>query len=373
MRELLNLNNISILLIFVIIILLIQARYKKNHIHYQIVNNKNIEQFDITTKIKNEKKITDTIKNQLEILKKNNNKDKCIKKNSDNIYELSSYNSNCDTNSEKISGSVDINTMIQFNSDIKNKANNIDKNSLVKKVKDTVQTLRIKKIKDDYIKYNLGNENSVDNNEGINYIKNPLTTASLRVKKNDDNTYNLMVKKYKDQIQNENNCVSFNYDDFKNKHKLDKSQSYYSIVECNDNDKNQKFNINEIKMTKNCYSYPSQNIVNNISLNKCKGVNYIKKYNNDEYIKNYNKNIPDAFNIDNYSIELTPKTFNYITPVGDSLNNVKQCLTIDKTTVIDNNNKDNKDLNNSISFKTCKHLQNQRWNTSNFTPINNSC
>ena len=350
MKDLLNSNNIILLLILLIIIILIQIRKNINTIN-------NIEKFsnNISSKIDDENNLTNKKIDKLKILKNNNHKTKYLTMDSDSEYEITDKKTNME-----IAPTTDLDLMTKFNNEGKNKLNNIDKNIYLKKIEDNIQDLRIKNIKDTS-KNELGIKKQADlpKNTNITHIKNPHTSVTLNVKKN-NNAYNIFIKN-----QNKKSCLTFD----NNKFKIDKNnlQSYYSLTDCDKNNKNQNFNINTVQKLEKCYNYPSGEIAN-IPLSNCEGVNYIKKINNDEYIENYNKNIPQAYEIDEHSVELTPNKFSYLTPEAQPNNSIKQCLTIDKYS--DN---DNDDLINKITFKTCKNMVNQRWNITNFNSINNSC
>lgn len=325
MKELLTLNNISLFLILLIIILLLHTRYKKrNHLHYQ--NNKFKENFEssvfdtINNKIIEEKTLTDTIQGQIINLKTN-------KENNKDLVELSKYNG-----------------------DITNKLNNINNyNNIINKLHNK-RISNIHKKVTELNPTNTMNSNKLNNND-INYIKNPIHNMSLEVNSNNSDTYKIKV--------NDDNCIYYNINDDK-----------YNISECNDLT-NQYFNLNKVAKKDSCYKYPLTDppeLNDDIPLEECEGVNLIQKQNKEQYIKDYNENIPEFFHIDDYSYELSPQEFYYITPNIDAntdtdTDNIKQCLTVDK----------NENNTPTFSFKTCKNLPNQRWNGIKNTNIDNSC
>ena len=334
MKELLNLNNISLFLILLIIILLLHTRYKKrNHLHYQ--NNRYNENFvsildTIDDKINEEIFLTDNIKDQIISLKTD-------KKNNKDLAQLSKYNNDIINKSSK-----------------NNNYNNIINKLHNKRISNINQ-----KVTELYPTYNI--DPNKPNSYDINYIKNPIHNISLEVEDKMNDTYKIKI--------NDDNCIYYDNDNDNDK---------YNTTKCNDltNQTKQSFNLNKVEKKDSCYNYPLNDNLkpesNDISLENCEGVNLIKKQNKEQYINDYNEHIPSVFNIDEYSYELSPKEFYYITPniIGAKsdtdidTDNIKQCLTVDK----------NEDNIQTFSFKTCKNLPNQRWNgIKNTTNLDNSC
>lgn len=377
MKGLLNLNNISLLIIIFITILLIHLRFTRNHIHYHSKNEGYQNIFNpntlssMLTRIKGETTDTNNIKTNLRILKQDNNKNKCIIPSKDKEGNIN-YNIDDNLKTEKeckdnnpnnifLKPLKDTSKLRILNKDIKETADKLDTSNIVSDVEQGIQHKRIQYLKTNINKYKQ-NDDTTQSYNNIKSIKNPKTSTSISVKKikpndNDDNKYQLFINNTENN--NDIKCLSFDINKQKIFNKKDTTiediTNYYSIKKCDVNDTTQHLSLNKHKLEQHCYDYPSMK-KNNKELIECIGTDVIIKENNDEFIKSYNKNIPIPFHINNNLIGITPNKFITVTP-NKKLKTEKynQCLTID---------------NNGVSFQECTNRPNQRWN---YSSTNISC
>ena len=349
----LNLNNVSLLIILLITILLIHINYKKNHIHSQRENFQTFNERlkDINTKIENEFVSTKEISDLTGAINENNNQKKCFiknKKTSKIRYEEDA--TKCDGELEDdeeaiiINPITDLKKLRELNNEIKNTKVNI--NPILQNVDSKIKEKRINKLRD-YIDSLEGNSSS-SNIKNIKQIKNNLTGKSLNVEKvkpNDENDSQYYI--YLNSVNDDNNeveyrCLSYNKNDVNNP---------YETKKCDKNDEKQKFELDKMILTKKCYDYPNPDMKNpnDIVLEECEGARLIKLENKSEFIEKINNKISDDnkfFHLTENNIFTVPKEFSFISP----LNKNNECLTIDQE---------------GISFQDCINNPSQQWNYSN--------
>lgn len=362
-------NNITLLLLFIVIILFI--------IYYK-TNNKNTESFKNNDEIQINNQLFDELKQINELIKIEKNKtneldnlfktiliDKNIKqylkKNEKGEFIITDKQDNA-KDKIIINPQIDTEKLITLQNNLKNNIKNFNSDSeYKKKIKENIINNKLKYIYDNFIllkkdiKKNKLFSNIELNNDSSNVksIKNPHNNISLNVEKiennnpNPTNPINPTNPKYLIHVDNKNNtCLSFN----KNK------PNYQQIEEklCDKNDISQHMNIDNLKLESKCFDLTSNKFIDSEDL-ICYDFNKELRFNNNEFIKNYNKYVDLPYELeDNVDFSIVPKNFSVITPESVNLNN------------LDENNKiiDSKCLNinkDGLSFEKCNLNNNQKW------------